>query len=47
MFFWNSYFFYDPVDAGNFISGSFAISSLTWRILSIALLACEISAILC
>ena len=55
-----SYFFDDPVDVGNLISGSsvFSKSSLsiwkltvhellkpTWRILSIALLACEMSAI--
>ena len=26
MFFWNSCFFDDPVDVGNLISGSFAIS---------------------
>ena len=55
-----SYFFDDPVDVGNLISGSsvFSKSSLsiwkltvhellkpTWRILSIALLACEMSVI--
>ena len=49
--------FYDPMDAGNLISGSSAFSkfnlniwkftygwSLAWRILSITLLACEMSA---
>ena len=56
-----SYFFYDPTDVGNLISGSSAFSksslniwkfsvftyywSLAWRILSITLLACEMSAI--
>ena len=53
-----SCFFDDPMDVGNFISGSSAISksslyiwkftyswSLAWRILSIILLACEMSAI--
>ena len=53
-----SYFFYDPTEVGNLISGSSAFSksslyiwnfsywwSLAWRILSITLLACEISAI--
>ena len=60
MFFWNSYFFDDPADIGNLISGSSAFSkttlntwsswfmycwSLAWRILSIILLACEMSAI--
>ena len=52
--------FYDPVEAGNLISGSFAFSkssctsgssyfsycwSPAWRILSIILLACEMSAV--
>ena len=61
MFFWNSCFFYDPVDVGNLISGSSAYFksilniwkfmvhvlawSLAWRILSITLLVCEMSAI--
>ena len=55
-----SYFFPDPADVGNLISGSSAFSktslniwkfmvrvlwSLTWRILSITLLACEMSEI--
>ena len=55
-----SCFFYDPVDVGNLISGSYAffksnlniwkflvqvLLKLTWRILSITLLVCEISAI--
>ena len=55
-----SYFFDDPADIGNLISGSSAFSqsslniwkftvmycwSLAWRILSITLLACEMSAI--
>ena len=50
-----SYFFNDPTDVGNFIPGSSAFykSSLNiwkfmvhaWRILSITLLACEMSAI--
>ena len=53
-----SCFFYDSMDIGNLISGSFAFCksslniwmftycwSLTWRILSITLLACEMSAI--
>ena len=55
-----SYFFDDPVDVGNLISGSCAFSksslniwkftvhdcwSLAWRILSITLLVCEMSAI--
>ena len=55
-----SYFFNDPVDIGNLISGSSAFSnlawtswssrfmyywSLAWRILSITLLACEMSII--
>ena len=52
-----SYFFYDPTDIGNLISGSsaFSKSSLNiwkfsvhvpaWRILSIVLLVCEMSAI--
>ena len=47
-----SCFFHDPVDVGNLVSGSFAFSktslniwSLTWRILSITLLSCEMSAI--
>ena len=54
-----SCFFYDPMNAGNLISGSSVFSnsnlnmwkfsvhcwSLAWRILSIALLACEMSAI--
>ena len=55
-----SYFFNDPTDVGNLISGSSAFSktsfniwsswfkycwSLAWRILSITLLACEMSAI--
>ena len=57
-----SYFFYDPTDVGNLISGSSAYSkphlyiwklsvqvllqpSLAWRILSITLLACEMSTI--
>ena len=54
-----SWFFNDPTDVGNLISGSSAFSkssltsgssqfmyckSLAWRILSIALLACEMSA---
>ena len=54
------WFFYDPMDIGNLISGSCAFSesawtsgssqfryywSLAWRILSITLLACEMSAI--
>ena len=47
MFFWNYCFFYDLVDVGNLISGSSTFSSLTWRILSVALLACEMSAIAC
>ena len=43
-------FFDDPADVGNLISGSSAFSKtslniLAWRILSITLLACEISAI--
>ena len=53
------FFFYDPMDVGNLISGSSAfsksslniwkfsvhvLSSLTWRILSVTLLACEMSA---
>ena len=48
-------FFDDPVDVGNLISGSSAFSKTslsiwkftvhTWRILSITLLACEMSAI--
>ena len=49
--------FHDPADVDNFISGSFAFSKtslnvtvhillkLAWRILSITLLACEMSAI--
>ena len=56
-----SYFFDDPTDVGNLISGSSAFSksscisessqfmyclSLAWRILSITLLSCEMSAIL-
>ena len=52
-----SCFFDDPVDVGNLISGSSAFSSLNvwkftycwslaWRILSMTLLACEMSAIL-
>ena len=61
MFFWNSsYFFHDPADVGNLISGSSAFSktrlnireftvnvllSLAWRILSITLVGCEMSAI--
>ena len=55
-----SYFFDDPVDVGNLISGSSAFSKSnlniwkfmvhvllkpSWRILSITLLACEMSAI--
>ena len=52
-----SCFFYDPKDVGNLISGFSAFSksnlntwklycwSLTWRILSITLLGCEMSAI--
>ena len=55
-----SYFFCDPADVGNLISGSSAFYktslnikssrftycwSLAWRILSIILLACEMSAI--
>ena len=55
-----SYFFNDPMDVGNLISGSFAISKPSlniwkfmlhqllkpgWIILSITLLACEMSAI--
>ena len=50
-----SCFFHDPVDVGNLISGSSAFSkfsfrlaycwSLAWRILTITLLACEMSAI--
>jgi len=55
-----SYFFDDPADVGNLISGSSAFSKtglsiwkvtvyillkLAWRILSITLLACEMSAI--
>ena len=46
-------FFYDPADVGNLISGSSAFSkfrtseswSLTWRILSMTLLVCEMNAI--
>ena len=53
-------FFYELMDIGNLVSGSFALSksnftsgsskftyywSLAWRILSITLLACEMSAI--
>ena len=56
----HSFFFYDPMDVGNLISGSSAFSKsswniwnfmvhvllkLAWRILSISLLACEMSAI--
>ena len=56
-----SYFFNDPADVGNLISGSSAFSktslniwssrftycwSLAWRILSITLLGCEMSAIM-
>ena len=55
-----SYFFHDPADVGNLISGSSAFSktrlnireftvnvllSLAWRILSITLVGCEMSAI--
>ena len=41
-----SCFFDDPVDVGNLISGSSAFSRRnSWRILSITLLACEMSAI--
>ena len=55
-----SWFFHEPADVGNLISGSSAFSkhglniwkfmvhvywSLAWRILSITLLACEMSAI--
>ena len=55
-----SYFFYDPMDVGNLVSGftAFAKSGLdiwkfsihklmkhNWRILSITLLSCEMSAI--
>ena len=45
-----SCFFDDPVDVGNLISGSLSSQfmycwSLAWRILSITLLACEMSAI--
>ena len=54
-----SYFFHDPVDVGNLISGSSAFSKTSlniwkfeihvllkpWRILSITLLACEMSAV--
>ena len=52
-----SYFFYDPMDVDNLISGSsafsisslniwmFSVRSLTWRILSVTLLVCELSAI--
>ena len=48
-----SCFFYDPTDVGNLISGSSAFSKTSlnmvsrefWRILSITLLACEMSAI--
>ena len=55
-----SWFFYDPKDVGNLISGSSAFSKYslniwkfsvhillkpTWRILSITLLVCEMSAI--
>ena len=55
-----SYFFHDPADVGNLISGSSAFSKTSlniwkftvhallkpaWRILSITLLACEMSAI--
>ena len=55
-----SCFFHDPVDVGNFVSGSSAFSksslniwkfsvtyywSLSWRILSITSLACEMSTI--
>ena len=51
-----SCFFYDSTDVGNLISGSSAFSksgsspltycwSLAWRILSITLLACEVSAV--
>ena len=48
-----SSFFHDPVDVGNLISGSSAFSKTSlniwkfkaWRILSITLLACEMSAI--
>ena len=54
------FFFHDPVDVGNLISGSSAFSNTSlniwkftvhvllkpgWRILSITLLACEMSAI--
>ena len=54
-----SYFFDDPVDVGNLISGSSAFSKISlniwkfmvhillklpWRILSITLLVCEVSA---
>ena len=31
-FFWNSHFFYDPVDAGNLISGSSAFSKTNLNI---------------
>ena len=47
-----SCFFYDPTDVGNLISGSFTFYIPAWtsgrlvsRILSITLLACEMSAI--
>ena len=48
-----SCFFHDPADVGNLISGSSAFSKtslnigkfMAWRILSITLLACEMSAI--
>ena len=48
-----SCFFCDPTDVGNLISGSSAFSEsslniwkfMAWRILSITLLACEMSAI--
>ena len=39
-----SHFFDDPIDVGILISASSALS-LVWRILSITLLACEMSAI--